>query len=94
MGTYKARIGQSLWDVAISVYGDVAGVVWLLEDNPQLSGPVHSLLDGEVLAIRTQVLNRRVVEYLADYPRIGTLEEPDMAMGVGFWGLEQYIVQG
>lgn len=56
----KVRSGQTIWDVALQVYGAVEGAAWLAEDNRLVGWGVTV---GMVLEVRLDVLNRDVVNY-------------------------------
>ena len=92
MDKYEVKIGQSLFDIAIEVYGDASGVVWLCEDNPQLPGPTGPISAGEILAIRAEKINTRVVGYLAVHAPFQTISERELPTGIGFWRVEDYVV--
>lgn len=34
--TYTPSATQTVWDVALELYGDISGIAWLLEDNPSV----------------------------------------------------------
>ncbi|MGA0556524.1 LysM peptidoglycan-binding domain-containing protein [Larkinella sp. VNQ87] len=93
MNEYRVISGQSLLDIAIEAYGDVEGLHWLLEDNPTLSGPSDRLRAGQVLLIRTEVVNVRFKAYLNDFAPFATVTGDDQPEGVGYWFLNEYTVQ-
>ena len=88
---YTVSEGQSLFDIAIEVYGQVEGIHWLLEDNPGIS-LTHRLKVGQVLALRSEVINQREVDFLKDFAPFQTIEEQDRPVGVGYWYLEEYKI--
>ncbi len=90
---YVVSTGQSLFDVAVTVYGDVSGVAWLLADNAILNGPTDRIYDGQRLVIRQEAINLRARVFLEDYPTIATIGPEDMPDGVGYWRLNEYITQ-
>lgn len=92
MKTYRIGPHQSLADIAVEVYGDVAGVCWLLIDNPIVASVADRLPTGTTLLIRDEVLNVRMVEYLANFGPFSTIDEEDKPQGVGFWWLDEYEV--
>lgn len=92
MAKYEVKNRQSLFDVAVEVYGDASGVVWLCEDNPQLPGPTGPVSAGEVLEIRDDKINTRVVGYLAVHAPFSTITERELPQGIGFWRVEDYVV--
>lgn len=53
---------QSLFDVSIQFYGGIQGILWLLEDNPNIK-----FIDApsEIL-IRPDFIREDIVEYLSD----------------------------
>lgn len=92
MRTYTTGQYQSLADIAVEVYGDVAGVCWLLLDNPIVASVADRLPARTALLIRDEVMNVRMVRYLTDFAPFETLEEADKPQGVGYWFLEEYEV--
>lgn len=93
MRTYTATTQQSLFDIAVEVYGDVQAVFWLLADNPALTGLTDRLGAGQVLVLRPQRMNPRQVDYLRDFAPIRTISEEDRPTGIDYWELTEYIVQ-
>ncbi|RIV21401.1 LysM domain-containing protein [Fibrisoma montanum] len=94
MKTYSVRDGQSLWDIAVEVYGDVEAVYWLLDDNrSQIQGITDRLYPGMLLTIRDVPKNTRVATYLKDFAPFQTIDEGDRPEGVGYWYLSEYVVQ-
>ena len=91
MISYTVLPKQSLFDVAIEVYGDVQGVTWLVEDN-NLGGATHPLDVGQKLLIRDATLNARMVNHLSDFAPFQTIDEADVAQGIGFWKTEEYLI--
>lgn len=91
MADYKILPKQSLFDIAIEVYGDVQGVVWLIQDN-QLLGPTDPLTPGAKLTVRPAAINARAVVYLADFAPFNTITEADVPQGIGFWKTEEYLI--
>lgn len=89
---YTVSAGQSLFDVAVTVYGDVSGVAWLLADNKILNGPTDRIYDGQRLVIRQEAINLRARVFLEDYPTIATIAPEDMPDGIGYWRLDEYVV--
>lgn len=93
MTTYSVlSTQQSLFDIAVIVYGDVAGVHWLVEDNPGL-GLTDRLQSGQTLSVRLDTLNPRMVTYLNDFETPQTIAEEDRPKGVGYWRVDEYIIQ-
>ena len=90
---YDVKPNQSLFDVAIEMYGDVGAVLWLLADNPQLAGATGPVFAGEKLAIRTEKQNGRAAAYLADFAPFRTIEARDVPQGIGFWRVSDAVVQ-
>ena len=92
MTEYIVQPQQSLFDIAIEVYGDVQGVVWLIQDNG-LMGVTDPLSGGQKLNLREVVVNGRVVNYLADFAPFQTINEAtDVPQGIGFWKTEGYLI--
>lgn len=71
MNSYTAIAGQTLYDVALEVYGDIEGIWWLLEDNPGLELGL-SLPAGLALSIRAATMNRQTIKNLRDYFPLAT----------------------
>jgi hypothetical protein len=89
MNNYTIKPNQSLFDVAIEVYGDVQGVSWLLQDNPTIPGPTGPIEAGQIIQIREVTLNARQKSFLADFGPFQTIEEKHFPTGIGFWKLDQ-----
>lgn len=92
MKEYIVKPGQSLFDIAVIVYGSVEGLTWLIHDNG-LQGPTDRIESGQKLKIRSQASNARARAYLEVYPVIATISEQEKAEGIGFWRVEDYIIQ-
>lgn len=92
MKPYKVQSGQSLFDVAIIVYGDATGITWLIKDN-NLSGPTDRIYEGQTLLYRPDAINQRQKIYLQDYSVIATIKDSDKPEGIGFWNVTEYVVQ-
>lgn len=93
MASYQVKPKQSLFDIAIEVYGDVQGVVWLVQDNPHVPGLTGPIAPGEMLNIRQEMINARQAQALADFAPFQTIGEDDLPSGIGFWSLDDYQVQ-
>lgn len=93
MDKYIIKPKQSLFDVAVEVYGDVQAINWILEDNRNIPGPTGPVLVGQEISIRGEKMNARVVAYLEAFGPFQTIDETDKPGGIGFWNLEQYEVQ-
>ena len=93
MKTYTVLSGQSLFDVAVTAYGNVSGIVWLIADNLTIKGPTDRIYAGQVLSIRQETINNRAKTYLQDFPAIATISAEDMPEGIGFWRLDEYVIQ-
>lgn len=51
--TYQANSTEDVWGLALNLYGNAAGIAWLLEDNP-------TLVDGDGLAeVASQIVQVR-----------------------------------
>ena len=92
--TYTVQSAQqSLFDIAVEVYGDVQGAFWLLQDNTEtLPGLTDRLQAGQVLQLRSDTLNARQTDYLSNFSPFQTIDEVDRPQGVGFWQLNEYTV--
>lgn len=61
---YTIYEGQSLLDVALELYGDIEGVITLIEDNPDLSSLDDDLYPGQQLLIdSTKAINEDIAGY-------------------------------
>jgi len=83
---------QSLFDIAVILYGNVEGVHWLVDDNPGL-GLTDRLQAGQLLTVRADSIIPRMVEYLSDFTTPQTIDEPDRPRGVGYWRVSEYVIQ-
>ena len=83
---------QSLFDIAVTVYGDQGGVFWLLEDNPGL-GLTDRLRTGQQLVVRADSIIPRMVAYLNDFIPPQTITEEDRPQGVGYWRMDEYVIK-
>lgn len=81
--TYQAQNGQSLLDLAIQFYGDIQGIYWILQDNPQLQSMIDNIRAGDKIKIRASQIDKQVVAKCAQYG-VFTLAQ-DRAEGIGFW---------
>lgn len=86
MRIIKAKIHQTLADIALQEYGDLEGVYWLVEDNDHLIGITDNLSIGEELMIRNDVINSQMVSYLRSYT-IATAAKAQ-GEGIGYWKIE------
>jgi hypothetical protein len=84
--------GQSLFDIAVICYGDVTGIVHLLDDNKELKGPTDRIYPGQMLLYREEPIDLRRRVFLEDYQVIATISAEDMPEGIGFWRLDEYVV--
>ena len=91
MNTHTVLEGQSLFDIALQTYGHVEGIHWLLEDNPGIS-LTHRLKVGQVLVLRSEVINRPQRDYLAHFGPLQTIDEQDRPVGINYWYLEEYRI--
>lgn len=65
MSTVKGLPGQTIFDIALEQYGDVAGLRFLLEDN-DINGElvvVPQTVTGQTLTIRDTIINKKVTDY-------------------------------
>lgn len=92
MKEHIVQSGQSLLDVAVIVYGSVAGLAWLIIDNG-LNGPVDRIYEGQVLLYRDEAIDQRKKIYLDEYQTIATIKDVDKPEGIGFWQVDEYEVQ-
>ena len=59
---YIVDNNQSIWDIALQVYGDVSGVEWLIFDNPGVVNFENELEAGTEIQLREAIINASVVE--------------------------------
>ncbi len=86
MPVIKAKIKQTIADIALQEYGDIEGVYWLVEDNDQLIGITDTLHEGDELIIRDAVINQQMVDYLRQYPQATGAKA--QGEGIGYWKIE------
>lgn len=55
------RIGQTLFDIALQRYGDMSGIAFLIEDNPDLDLAVE-LEAATPINIRETVVNKTIAK--------------------------------
>lgn len=91
MITYTILPNQSLFDIAVEVYGDVDATFWLLEDNPGLA-LTDRLIPGQSLAIRDDQMNPRQAAVLTEFTPFQTIDDEDRPVGVGYWRIEEYTI--
>lgn len=62
--TYTAQIGQTLYDIALQLYGDHSAILWLCQDNAiELDADV---MPGMDLKIRNDYKNKSIANYYKD----------------------------
>lgn len=74
MSKYTVKTNQSVFDVALAVYGANEGAAWLVEDNDLQSWAVAP---GQELIVRDEVIDPAVVGYLERKNIIPSTDEPD-----------------
>ncbi|MGB0869462.1 MAG: hypothetical protein ACPGSD_07680 [Flavobacteriales bacterium] len=62
MEIIKSIKNQTLFDIAIQMYGHIEGVIWLLEDNPETSFETI----GSTIFLRKDMVRKDVVKYLQE----------------------------
>jgi hypothetical protein len=60
---YYIQEGETLLDVAMSQYGDVAELFTILEDNPELRDVNSNLQAGDFVWIRQDVPGNDIINY-------------------------------
>lgn len=90
---YTVLPKQSLFDIAVECYGDVQGVVQILQDNPEIVGPTGPLEAGQLIKIREEKINARAANSLKDHAPFQTIGAEDMPKGIGFWKLKDYVIE-
>jgi hypothetical protein len=58
----KSLPGQTLLDIAVRYYGDAQGLIWILEDNPNLE-QADDLAAGIDIKIRDEKILKDVVAF-------------------------------
>jgi hypothetical protein len=92
MRSIEVKIDQSLADIAIQEYGDISGLVYLVQDNPNLLGITDNIYEGDTLLIREIPINKPMVDYLRPF-EIATVKGA-RGTGVNYWAVEvDFIVQ-
>ena len=96
MGKIIIKSGQSLFDIALQVYGTIEGVFGLLADNP---GKLTTLTDettpGTELVVNGAVLNKYVSDEYTNRGIIpatgyGIIEIP--GEGIGYWAIDDDFI--
>lgn len=84
---YIVSSGQTLMDIAIEVYGDITGILRLIEDNPALTTIDSELLSGQLLRYDSSYsVNQKVVDFYAAKglnANTGTVEEEEVVEETG-----------
>jgi len=72
MRQYIVQYGQSIFDVAINLYGDLTKVWDIIDDNSLIDGLDADLEGGQILSIRdgSQLTANTITEYFNLYPTI------------------------
>lgn len=70
MKNYIVQYGQSIYDVAINMYGDISKVWDIIDDNKFSNGLDTDLDGGQVLSIRQgdEMISNNISEYFVRYP--------------------------
>lgn len=90
------RAGQTLFDLALQIYGDLSGLGELTEDN--YLNLTQDLTPGYVLKSRSELKNKQVVNFFKaskNKPATGlttTQTEELKPEGIGYWALEYDFV--
>lgn len=82
MRDITVKPNQSLFDIAIQEYGNIEGVFHLVEDNESLTGITDNVFAGEVLKVRDNAINKRMVEFLRPH-EIATVKDA-RGEGIGY----------
>ena len=56
---------QSVWDIAVQVYGDYSGVKQMMLDNPGVVNFSDVLAAGTKLVMNGAIINKNIVDYLS-----------------------------
>lgn len=86
MRSIEVKIDQSLADIAIQEYGDVSGLIYLVQDNPNLLGITDNVYPGDILIIRNKAINTQMVTYLRPF-EIATVKG-SRGEGINYWAVE------
>jgi len=84
------RSSQTLFDLALQVYGDITQVFTLIADNPDLSN-VHSGRAGLVVEYEEQTLSitefykKNSIDLVSGFPTIGEEALGNWILATGFW---------
>lgn len=65
---YTVQFGQSVFDLAINLYGDLSRVWDIIDDNNFGAGLDTDLEGGQVILIREQFINNNITEYFKRFP--------------------------
>ena len=87
---YTMLSGQSVFDLALLLYGDITQVFRILDDNPELDN-ILSGFPGLVIQYEEQSLS--ITEFYKDnkidlasgFPEVGALLPPTWILGLGLW---------
>ena len=92
MRIIKVRKNQSLFDIAIQEYGNIAGAFFVVEDN-NLGGVTDNLQEGKALKIReVQGKDKRIRGFLSA-EKITTVKGVE-GIGIGYWEINRdFIIQ-
>jgi hypothetical protein len=72
--TYQVQQSQTIWDIALQVYGSMKGAWWLIADNTGTLPDLNAVpVAGTVLAIRAFERNDLAKYYLNKQIVIATL---------------------
>lgn len=74
MAIYRVRNGQSIYDIATEIYGDVTGISYLLEDNPSINLDTYLETDLEIVVNPTSntILNQNIANFFLRNPITNT----------------------
>lgn len=74
MAVYKVRNGQSIYDIATEIYGNVTGISYLLEDNPSINLDTYLKTDLEIVVNPTSntILDQNIANFFLGNPITNT----------------------
>ncbi len=91
MATYTIKEGQTIFDVALQLYGDVSSVYTIIKDNPtQLASILERNLPGKVIEYTIQdnvianYFSTNSITIATEYPRFNTLSPFSSAFSSSF----------
>lgn len=90
MSTYVSKSGQNIYDIAVTLYGTVDGIVYLLINNPSLSLDAPIPAGTEIEYDSDYVINKDLVDWFSDNEVVvkngnHTVEDIDIKTAIQEW---------